>query len=196
MKCQINLMQFAPKPKQAAFSSKSMLQAMGLFVIGALLFYLYLLYQVDQAEQQLGVIQEIYGGQSERLQKSALSREMALTKLKAEVQRDKRMIHALQGRGAFYTGGYSEYMRAFARQDEPGLWLTHFEIIGDGVKLTLHGEALKSELLSSYIERLRSEPVMRGHEFAALDIKQKKRGDVSYVSFTLDSTSETSVKAP
>lgn len=192
----INLMQFAPKPKEVPFSSKSILQALGFLVAGTLLFYLYLLYQVDQAEQQLGVIQKVYDGQSERLQQSMSSQQEALENLKAEVARDNRMIRALQGRGAFYTGGYSEYMRAFARQDEPGLWLTHFEIVGGGTKLTLHGEALKSELLSAYIERLRSEPVMRGHEFAALDIKQKKMGDVAYVSFTLDSTLEAPVKAP
>ena len=43
----------------------------------------------------------------------------------------------LKSGGIGNTKGYSEYFRAFARQSVSGLWLTGFDINGDGAQMTL-----------------------------------------------------------
>ena len=84
-------------------------------------------------------------------------------------------------------------MRAFARQSIKGLWLTAFEIAGDGAEMNLSGAVLNPQLLPSYIQRLGNEKVMRGKMFSALQMQQPKGGEdksaARYVEFVLRSTS-------
>jgi hypothetical protein len=90
------------------------------------------------------------------------------------------------------TQGYSEYMRAFARQSINGLWLTGFDIIGDGTQISLSGAVVNPELVPSFIQRLGKEKVMQGKTFSTLQMQQpKKDGDRAvprYVEFNLRST--------
>ena len=66
------------------------------------------------------------------------------------------------------TKGYSEYMRAFARQSVNGLWLTGFTMQGAGAEIELRGRTLQPELVPAYLGRLRDEAVMKGKSFATL----------------------------
>jgi len=83
-------------------------------------------------------------------------------------------------------------MRAFARQSVSGLWLTGFEINGDGAQMSLQGATAGPQLLPAYIQRLSQEPVMKGKSFATLRMAQPKEvADKSvvrsYVEFNLQS---------
>lgn len=64
--------------------------------------------------------------------------------------------------------GYAEYFRALGRQHQDGLWLTNVTIAGAG--MSLQGRALSATLIPTYITRLSGEPVLRGKEFAQLQI--------------------------
>ncbi len=90
------------------------------------------------------------------------------------------------------TEGYSEYMRAFARQSVNGLWLTAFDITGDGAQMSLSGAVLNPQLVPVYIQRLGKEKIMRGKTFATLQMQQPKqeadRPVARYVEFNLRST--------
>jgi hypothetical protein len=83
-------------------------------------------------------------------------------------------------------------MRAFARQSVKGLWLTGFDIVGDGAQMSLSGAVLAPQLVPSYIQRLSKEKIMRGKTFATLKMQQpKKDGErlvPRYVEFDLRST--------
>jgi hypothetical protein len=86
--------------------------------------------------------------------------------------------------------GYSEYLRAFARQAVGGLWLTGFVIEGDGVDMTLSGAALNPQLVPAYIRRLGKEPVMQGRTFSSLRIQLPPAAAAqpgSYVEFRIQS---------
>jgi len=72
------------------------------------------------------------------------------------------------------THGYSEYMRAFARQVLQGLWLTGFKVSGDATQVSLNGGVINPELLPVYIQHLNKETVMQGKTFSALQMKQPK----------------------
>ena len=67
-------------------------------------------------------------------------------------------------------GGFSEQMRALARQSAAGLWLTGFTLASGQVEL--RGRALNAELVPAYLRRLGQEKVMAGVSFNALRIAQ------------------------
>ena len=66
------------------------------------------------------------------------------------------------------TEGFSEYLRAFARQSETGLWLTGLRIVGAGKDFVIQGRTLDAELVPGYIRRLSRERSLRGHAFGSL----------------------------
>jgi hypothetical protein len=96
------------------------------------------------------------------------------------------MVKTMKSRGVGNTTGYSEYMRAFARQAVSGLWLTGFNISGDAVQMSISGAVLSPELLSVYIRKLNQEQVMRGKPFASLQMLRGGNEGRS-VEFTLQS---------
>lgn len=70
------------------------------------------------------------------------------------------------------SGGFSEYMRAFARQTHSGVWLTGFSIAADGGEMTITGRALNPDLVPAYIAQLNREPLLQGRKFAQFAVRQ------------------------
>jgi len=100
------------------------------------------------------------------------------------------------------TQGYAEYFRALARQHVDGLWLTGVNIAGAGIDIAVRGRALDPQRVPGYLNRLTTEPVMRGKAFGSLSISQGVAGTrldeagkqvatpAPYVEFSLQSTPE------
>ena len=70
------------------------------------------------------------------------------------------------------TGGFSEYMRGFARQTQDGLWLTGFSIGAGGNDMEIRGSMLNPGALPDYIRRLGGEKAFQGRNFAALSMNR------------------------
>lgn len=70
------------------------------------------------------------------------------------------------------TQGYAEYFRALARQHADGLWLTGVSITGAGLDIAVRGRALDPQRVPGYLNRLTTEPIMRGKAFGSLQIGQ------------------------
>jgi hypothetical protein len=89
------------------------------------------------------------------------------------------------------SAGYSEYLRAFARQTVQGLWLTSIQIGEGGAQLTLSGRALQPDLVPVLIGRLKQESVLRGRPLEALVITRSgaagKSAGRTIVDFTVSS---------
>ena len=66
--------------------------------------------------------------------------------------------------------GFSGYMAAFARLSINGLWLTEFSIDDAVSKINISGRALRADLVPRYISRLGQEPILKGREFATLNM--------------------------
>ena len=100
------------------------------------------------------------------------------------------------------TQGYAEYFRALARQHVDGLWLTGVNIAGAGADIAVRGRALDPQRVPGYLNRLTTEPVLRGKAFGSLSISQGAAGvrldeagktggaPPPYVEFRLQSTPE------
>jgi hypothetical protein len=212
MSQQINLFNPIFMKQRKYFSLRTMLEALGLIILGALFFYSYAGYQVKQLEKQAVESAKRYEAEQARLGRFSadFSPQQAGKQLEDEVQRLEKetaeqadMIEKLKSGAVRNTTGYSEYMRAFARQAVPGLWLTGFELVGDATQISLKGRVVSPELLPVYIQRLSRERIMQGKTFATLQMQQPKaeggaeaasRGAPRYVEFTLQSTPESEAK--
>ncbi|HEU0187970.1 MAG TPA: PilN domain-containing protein [Gallionellaceae bacterium] len=202
MSQQINLFNPQLLRQKQYFAVGTMLQGMLLIVLGAALFYAYALYQVQQLTAQseestkhytaaLAKLERFSADYSPQQARQLLEDELKKNEARAQAQRE--LINKLKSGDIGNTMGYSEYMRAFARQAVNGLWLTGFEITGDAVQMRISGAALNPELVPGFIKRMGQEKVMRGKEFATLQMQQHKYDEGKpagrpYLEFTLQSS--------
>lgn len=201
MSQQINLFNPIFMKQKKYFSVVTMLQALGLIILGSAVFYAYAVYQVNQLAQQSVETTKSYTMEQNRLtrylsefspQKTTQRLEEEIRKLEAQVATQQSLVETLKSGAIGNTTGYSEYLRAFARQVVSGLWLSGFNIEGDGAQISLKGGALNPSLVPVYIQRLNREKVMQGKSFAALQMRepQKEGGKQKagrYVEFALQS---------
>ena len=126
------------------------------------------------AEAQLKLTKE----QVDAATKAAAARK-ASPKLAAELESTESMLRRreeiarlLESGAVGSTGGFSEYMRGFARQAQDGLWLTGFSIGSGGNDMEIRGSMLNPGALPDYIRRLGTEKVFQGRNFAALSMNR------------------------
>jgi len=207
MSQQINLFNPVFLKQKKYFSVVTMGQALGLIVLGSAVFYAYALYQVDMLSRQTEEMNKRYVGEQARLtnftrefspQLSSQALADELKQVEAEAAAQDSWLNLLKSGAIGNTEGYSEYMRAFARQSIKGLWLTAFDITGDGAQMSLSGAVVDPQLVPAYIQRLGKEKVMRGKSFSTLQMQQPKnaanRPAARYVEFNLYSTVAAEVK--
>jgi len=201
MSQQINLFNPVFLTQKKYFSVVTMLQALGLILLGSAVFYGYAIYQVSQLSRQADEMSKRYATEQARLvnftnefalQHSGQMLEDELKQLEAQAKAQDNVLTTLKSGVIGNTEGYSEYMRAFARQSINGLWLTAFDIVGDGTQMSLSGAVVNPQLVPAYIQRLSREKVMHGKTFSTLQMQQpKKDGErlvPRYVEFSLRST--------
>jgi len=92
----------------------------------------------------------------------------AVTRAEA-LQRARAELTALLDSGVLGSSdGFSESLRALARQHESGLKLSAFTLAGG--RLELKGQAQSAELVPAYLQRLRTEKSLSGLTFGRLRI--------------------------
>ena len=199
MSQQINLYNAQLLYRKQDFSLQTMLQGVGLIAAGLLAFYAYEQYQVQALKAQTQELTKTHADVQGKLlaftsdfsQKQAKKMlDAEVKKAEAELQAQGRLMEMLKDGSIGNTMGYSEYMRAFARQAIQGMWMTGFDISGNNAQMSLRGGLLNPELLPSFIKRLNQEKVMRGKKFSSLQMQQNKvepgkPAGRTYVEFTL-----------
>ncbi|MGV3741840.1 MAG: MSHA biogenesis protein MshI [Burkholderiaceae bacterium] len=180
MSQQINLFNPVFLKQKKYFSALAMVQALGVLIIGCALMAAYAQIQVNtlsreaantasqlQAVQnQMTNIMAQYGPRPK-----SQSLELQIQKTEVEMNSVKRVFNILQRGDIGNTDGYSAYFRAFARQSMNGVWLTGLSLNGAGNKVALQGRTVQPELLPTYINRLKTEEIMRGKSFGTLEMK-------------------------
>jgi hypothetical protein len=195
MSQQINLFNPVFMNQRKIFSLVTMLQALVLIVLGSGFFYIYATYQMKSLTAQLDETGKHYIVEQGKLshfettfssQESGQSLENELKSIEAKVAAQHELIETLKSGAIGNTTGYSEYMRAFARQAVNGLWLSSFSITENATQMSISGAVLSPEQLPVYISKLNQEPVMRGKPFASLQM-QRGGNEGRSVEFTLQS---------
>ena len=114
-----------------------------------------------------------------------------LAHAEAELKARDDVVALLEGGTLGNTLGYSEYLRAFARQSIDGLWLTRFHIAGAGNRVSIEGRTLRAELVPDYIQRLNREQIMQGRAFSEMQMQLPprepgdKKVDAGFLEFKL-----------
>ncbi|HJW56074.1 MAG TPA: PilN domain-containing protein [Burkholderiaceae bacterium] len=211
MSQQINLFNPIFLKQEKYFSAITMVQALGLILLGSALLVGYTNYQMSildkeaqSASAQLALVQaqlnKINIAYGNRQKDPSLDSEVHKTEMDIQSLRD---VFDILKTGEFGDRkGYAEYMRAFARQSVGGVWLTGFALSGAGNEIELQGRALQPELVPAYIRGLKREPVLQGKSFAMLEMKkppmepdskeapsaEKPHLPVPYIEFSLQSS--------
>ena len=197
MSQQINLYNPLFLEKKKYFSAVTMTQAIGLIVLGMALFYAFAFWQDRKLARQIAESGRAYEQQKQQFGK--ITAELSPEKREAQLDQDLKSIEAaialrrsLMGElgkgGPAGPGGYSEYLRAFARQTVQGLWLTSIQIAEGGGQLTMSGRALQADLVPVLIGRLKQESVLRGRPLEGLAITRSTTGKApgrAIVEFTV-----------
>jgi hypothetical protein len=118
------------------------------------------------------------------------SLEADFQKLQSELANRHEAKGVLQGGVIGNTAGFSEYLRAFARQSLEGMWLTGFSLAGAGQDLVLQGRTVRPELVPGYVQRLNREAILKGHAFAELQMQRpdpdnESGSETPYIEFRL-----------
>ena len=201
MSQQINLYNPLLLQQQKLFSFNTMAQALGLILLGSLLFYAYAWYATSSLKQQDEEVRRLHASSLARLQQlSAAAGERAASKmLQDEVARMEAHLGARQSVVALLESGelgnkqgFSEYFRALSRQTTEGVWLTSFEVTGAG-EVAISGRSLRPELVPAFISRLKRETAMAGKTFDTLEMRlpepapaaDGKPAQAAYVEFNL-----------
>ena len=126
------------------------------------------------AEAQLKLTKE----QVDAAAKAAAARKPS-PQLSAELESAENMLRRrsdiarlLESGAIGNTGGFSDYMRGFARQAQDGLWLRGFSIGSGGNDMEIRGSMLNPGALPDYIRRLGAEKAFQGRNFAALSMNR------------------------
>lgn len=185
MSQQINLYSPIFRRQKKYFSADTMMASFGVIVLGVGGLVTFAIMQVTALGSQAGQTAQQLKNDTARLSamvadKSGENRAKALEARVKEAESSLamklRQSEALKSDSLGNTRGFSETMRALARQTLDGVWLTQIGVDGENNGLTLRGNALKAELVPEYVDRLRREKVLRGYSFGQLEIAAARPG--------------------
>lgn len=177
---QINLFNPALRAKREWLTGKSLILGLSVMVVLLGLYGGVVRWENQQlTEESTRVGAELSGGQEElaRLNQDIAQRKVssetqaALQRAEAALRGRERVKVALESGALGSQDGFSEFLRAFARQTQDGLWMVSLQMAEGGRNITLEGRTLNPEQIPGYIRGLNSEPTLRGRSFEALNVQ-------------------------
>ena len=181
---QINLFNPVFLKQKKYFSAVTMLQSLGLVVVGVLAFYGYTLYAARtqsrvavNSAQQLAALGQQVAALASQSKDRTLQDELARTEMRLK-QREETLA-LLQTGGLGNTAGFARYLTALAHEAVAGVWLTGFSISGDEAELHLNGRVLQADLVPVYLRALNRQDVMRGRRVSELRLTAREERDAS-----------------
>jgi len=144
--------------------------------------------------------QRLGGEMASRKRDPRIAEQAAL--LEEEVKSRQEVLEVLRSGGLGDTRGFSDHLKAFARQSFEGVWLTGLSIATAGRDVSVEGRALQAAYVPSYLKRLNGEAAMQGHPFSELVIQEpapdpaaKNPVRPNYVEFKLTTKPVAAAKA-
>lgn len=176
---QVNLYHPIFRKQEKKFSAKAMLQAGATVLTGIVLVYALTWWRLDVLRAQAREVGQQQAAAASRIADigrefpaRAVKPELAaqLRRLQERVAASEQAYRILQHEHFGSTVGYSGYLIAFARQHVSGLWLTGLSIAGVGQNMTLQGRSIAPDLVPRYLQRLSTEKILAGTDFALFRI--------------------------
>jgi len=180
---QINLINLALIKQKQFLTLNSMAAMLGVATLAMLAYYSYVKSEVAAlSAQRQQVASELIKTQNElkamtalhtpRDKNSALEKQIATLEESEKVQ--QQILNTLNQSSNTPANSYAALMRAFAKQNIEGLWLTSFSVDSQTDTLNIQGRALRGDLVPQYINGLSNEPALKGKLFSGLNINLPK----------------------
>lgn len=96
-------------------------------------------------------------------------------------------LSLIQGTTLGDSKGFSGQLRALARQDVDGIWLTRLVLSAAGDQTRIEGRALSAELIPLYVQDLTAEPAFAKQRFHRFQIDNPIDDEQSALTFSMDS---------
>jgi len=171
---QINLYQPEFLPQTDLFPVSFMLWAAGIVIVAMSAIYGFAWQGVGVAEKELQIVSQQELAAIRRLENlnplfSSLSGERSwpeqLDDALQNLQERQAVLTLVQGATRSETQGFSRHLRALARQDVDGIWLTHIVLTALDNGTRLEGRALRAELIPLYVQDLTATPPFAAQRF-------------------------------
>ncbi|HEY0842016.1 PilN domain-containing protein [Methylotenera sp.] len=183
MSQQINLINLALIKQKQFLTLNSMAAMLGVITVAMLAYYSYVKSEVSTLSlQRQQAANELIKTQNElkaitalhtpRDKDTALEKQIAALEESEKVQ--QQILNTLNQSSNTPANSYAALMRAFAKQNIEGLWLTGFSIDSQTDTLNIQGRALRGDLVPQYINGLSNEPALKGKLFSGLNISVPK----------------------
>lgn len=139
--------------------------------------------QVDGLRAELASAQGLLTAQStytdrlksEGAQKGNTGLSAEVGRLELELKSARDAMSVLESGALGNRNGFADYLKAFSRQSLNGLWLTGFTVGGAG-EVAIQGRVVSPDLLPEYIQKMNSEPALKGRAFSALEMRRPAPG--------------------
>ena len=193
---QVNLYRAEFRPETNAFQSTFMFQAAAALVLVLVLIYSFAHRGVTGIDEELTVIARQEAAAIERLENvrpiiTAVTGEQSwsaqLEEAASTLAERQAVLAMIQGTTLGDTKGFSRHLRALARQDLDGLWITRLVLSALGDKTRIDGRAIRAELIPLYVQNLADEPAFAGQRFHQFQIDNPVDDDDSALVFSMNS---------
>jgi Tfp pilus assembly protein PilN len=194
---QINLYSPIFRKQRRVFSAAAMVKGVGLITLVVVVASYYIAMQTSLLEIRAAESARELKDGLERLKlqgagQSPAERAKLIAErrkaLEASLAAKTQALSALDSGAAGSPEGYSAVLRALARLQTEGVWLTRIQFAAGGGELSIAGRATRPELIPAYLERLRTDETLRRHDFAALEITRPTADKgAPHVEFVLSS---------
>ena len=177
---QINLFNPALRLKREWLTGKSLMSGIGAMVVMLGLYGGVVRWENQQLTEEASRIGAELGQMQEELtrlnqelvqRKVSSETEAALRRAEAALQGRERVRAALDSGALGSSEGFAEFLRAFARQTQDGLWMVGLQMAEGGRNIALEGRTVNPDQIPGYIRGLNSEPTLRGRSFEALNVQ-------------------------
>jgi hypothetical protein len=189
---QINLYLPEFKPNREPLRSIHMVWAALAFILLLIAFSFYSSARNSQLEQALDAerkametlqldLQKI-SAQQARNQPAQLDAE--IERIQGEIARRRQILGLISSQNFGNTSGFSEQLRALARQSLDTLAVESFSLLRGGNYVELTGKTHRADQVPLYLQRLRSEPGFASVGFGVLNVEREKEGGAA-LNFTV-----------
>lgn len=121
-----------------------------------------------QVEEQKTKVDRLAQELNERKKDAQL--DAAVQRAEQQVVATREVMQLINGGSIGVPGGYSEQLRALARQALYGIWLTGFTLAANADENLIRGRTLDAELVPVYLHRLNEEAALQGQHYDSLTI--------------------------
>jgi len=193
---QINLYQAQFRPQTRVFPAWFMLQATGILLFAMFLMYGFAQQRIAGIEQELEIVTRQESAAIDRLENIAPLIKAVTGEKNWSGQLDdslrmlaerQAVLNLIQGTTLGDTDGFSRHLRALARQDVKGVWLTSLALSAQGDKTRLEGRAISAELIPMYVQDVTAEAPFAEQRFHRFRIDNPADDNESALHFSMNS---------